>query len=30
VTAEQVQVSYLAGLNGLFAKVLPAAELLNA
>lgn len=28
VTAEQVQVSYLAGLNGLFAKVLPAAELL--
>jgi nicotinamidase-related amidase len=30
VTPEQVQVSYLAGLNGLFAKVLPAADLLNA
>jgi nicotinamidase-related amidase len=30
VTPEQVQVSYLAGLNGLFAKVLPAAELLGA
>ncbi|HEY6966587.1 MAG TPA: cysteine hydrolase family protein [Burkholderiales bacterium] len=30
VTPEQVQVSYLAGLNGLFAKVMPAADLLNA
>lgn len=30
VTPEQVQVSYLAGLNGLFAKVLPAADLLDA
>jgi len=29
-SAEQVQVAYLAGLNGLFAKVLPAAELLGA
>ena len=29
-SAEQVQVSYLAGLNGLFAKVLPAADLLGA
>ncbi len=27
VTAGNVQVSYMAGLNGLFAKVLPAAEL---
>ncbi len=27
VSAEQVQVSYLAGLNGLFAKVLPTEEL---
>jgi nicotinamidase-related amidase len=28
VAAEQVQLAYLAGLNGLFAKVLPASELL--
>jgi nicotinamidase-related amidase len=30
VPAEQVQASYLAGLNGLFARVLPAAELAKA
>ena len=29
VPAEQVQLSYMAGLNGIFAKVLPAAELVN-
>ena len=28
VPAEQVQLAYLAGLNGLFAKVLPSSELL--